>query len=303
MADRACGGIDLGGTKIEARLFDTVGAQVAVQRIATPKAGFDALLAALLSQIDWLTEASGAPDLPIGIALPGIIDPDTGLILAANIPVGGHDLSRALRMARSRTFPLLNDAMAFTLSEASPGGAAHGARNVVGFVLGTGVGAGQSLDGAPPPRHAGLSVEVGHIGMPAAALARHELPIWTCGCGRDGCTELYVSGTGLTRLAHHLTGRLLPADMLVTRPEGEGVLDVWADLMGETLAMLQLLLAPNCIVFGGGLSNLPDLLPRLIDAMTRRRLGQTPLPRLALAAHGDASGARGAALYARHGLC
>lgn len=306
----AIGGIDLGGTKIEARLFDAGGAQIAARRIATPKADFAALVAALLRQIDCLTAATGAPDLPIGIALPGIADPVTGAIRAANLPLAGHDLSLALRTARSRDFRLLNDAMAFTLSESRTGGEAGGAlggsgrtQRILGLVLGTGLGAGLCIGGALPPGSAGRALEIGHVGLPAAALARHDLPLRTCGCGRQGCTELYVSGPGLARLARHLTGMPLAVETLAAHPQGDAVLAVWADLVAETLATLQLLLAPDAIVFGGGLSNLPGLLPRLTDALTRRRLGRTPLPDLRLAVHGDASGARGAALHAQDAAC
>lgn len=82
-----CGGIDLGGTKIEARLFDGPGAEtVDLRRIPTPPGSYEDMLVALESQIAWLCERAGQPELPIGIAAPGIIDPDSGIMFTANLP-------------------------------------------------------------------------------------------------------------------------------------------------------------------------------------------------------------------------
>ena len=59
------------------------------------------------------------------------------------------------------------------------------------------------------------------------------------------------------------------------------------------------MLAPHCIVLGGGLSNLPDVVPRLERSFGRHALDTLKPTRLALARHGDSSGTRGAALLAR----
>ena len=292
------GGIDLGGTKIEARLFDAAGERTdELRRLPTPATAFEAMADALAAQIGWLEEVSGDASLPVGIAVPGLVDPLTGEGFASNVPTGGRSVAAALRERRGRAFPTVNDAMAFACSEAR-GGAGAGARVVVGLVLGTGVGGGLCVDGSVPPRHSGLSVEAGHLGVPGRTLAAHGLPLLPCGCGRLGCVETYVSGTGLSNLSAWKTGERRPAAEVTD----EGVLEIWADVAGDCLAAIQITLDPDCIVLGGGLSNMPGIVDRLAAAMRRHRLGRTPLPALRLARHGDASGARGAALLARDAL-
>lgn len=288
------GGIDLGGTKIEARVFDGHDARtVTVRRIPTPRDSFDALLTALMAQIDWLEGETGDAALPIGVAVPGLIDPATGKSFAANVPITGHDLARALEQARGRPFTVVNDCMAFTYSEAR-GGAAPDTGVVMGLILGTGVGGGLCIDGALPDRHAGLAVEIGHIGVSASVLDRHGLPLFSCGCGRRGCVETYLSGNGLSNIAAWKTGTRTPAQEVTS----EEVLGIWVDVAGDTLATIQNILDPHCIVLGGGVSNMAGLVDRLSAALGDHRLSGARAPLLTLAQHGDSSGARGAALLA-----
>lgn len=305
MAGRTSGAIDLGGTKIEARLFDDALRTLAVRRVPTPKDGFAAFMAALVGQVGWLGAQAGDPGLPVALSIAGMVDPASGIATASNIPVTGRRLAAELRQALGRDLPLVNDCMAFAYSEAH-GGAGEGAASVLGLVLGTGVGAGLVINGQLPPRHAGLAIEIGHLGMPGRALARHGLSLWRCGCGRDGCFENYVSGSGLRRLAQW-AGLAEPEPAKVAAqaardPAAARVMAIWADLAGEMLYAAQMMLDPQVIVLGGGLSNIPGLPGMLADALTRLRLGQARLPDIRVARHGDSSGARGAALMAQAGI-
>lgn len=295
-----CGGIDLGGTKIEAQLFDGAMALQARNRVPTPTANFDQFIEALVGQVRWLQDRSGQDALPVAVSIAGVIDPQTELATAANIPVSGRDIGQALADRLGRRLPLINDCMSFAYSEAM-GGAAQGARSVLGLILGTGVGAGLVTDGGLAHRHGGLAVEIGHLGVPARALSRHDLPLWDCGCGRLGCYESYVSGTGLARLARWAgLSRTDPAYLAVAPDDGSRrVMRIWADLSGEMLYSAQLLLDPEVVVLGGGLSNIPDIAQILSRALTGLRLGNARPPRIVTAAHGDSGGARGAALIAR----
>lgn len=292
------GGIDLGGTKIEARLFDGTAeaSTLSVQRIATPAGDYDRLLDALIGQIDWLMALADRPDLPIGIAIPGIIDPVTGVVFAANIAATDQALGSDLAAHLGRSIPIVNDAMAFAMSEAL-GGAGAQATTVLGLVLGTGMGGGIYTKGGWPARHGGLSVEIGHTALSADALSRHGLPTLQCGCGRMGCAETYVSGSGLTHIAEQRLSETLTAQALVAG-DYHDILGVWADILGTVLVDAQLMLAPDCIVLGGGLSGLPDVAGTLLTAMDRHKVGEMDLPDIRVALHGDSSGARGAALVA-----
>ncbi|WP_308916460.1 ROK family protein [Jannaschia sp. LMIT008] len=287
------GGIDLGGTKMEARLFEGPdAATVASRRVATPLASFDALCTAALDLIAWL-DAEAGRRVSVGVALPGLADPRTGAWFAANVPLTGHLPADVLSTGAGRPVTVVGDGAAFAVSEAR-GGAADGVRVVMGLILGTGVGGGLCVDGVPPPRHGDLPLEVGHVGAPAAALARHDLPLWDCCCGRAGCNEVYASGTGLARIASWRTGRPVRVEDGVP---GD-VLTIWIDVLADVLRDLHLLVAPEAVVLGGGASRVDRLTERLTDALHPRMLGPQPAPRILRALHGDSSGARGAALLA-----
>lgn len=291
------GGIDLGGTKIEARLFDETGDVTLVsRRLPTPNDSYGAFLDALQAQIEWLMDQADTRDLPIGIAVPGILDPNTGCLFAANIVASGHAISVDLKARLGRDFPLINDCMAFALSEGC-GGAGDGFHRVVGLILGTGVGAGICIDRCLQPRAGGLAVEIGHVAAPAALIARHGLPLFACGCGRRGCLETYVSGTGLANIAEHKLGMRLSAEVLIAKNH-QNCLDIWGDFTAECLVTMQLTLAPDCIVLGGGVSNMPEIAEILEHKMADHLFTGLIPPKIAVAAHGDSSGARGAALLA-----
>jgi N-acetylglucosamine kinase len=297
MAKMTCGGIDLGGTKIEARLFEGPQAiTTELRRIPTPQHSYAAMFDALVEQIQWLQEVSGRSDLPVGIAVPGIIDPDTGKVFTANTPATGHSIRDDLQTHLGRPFSVINDCMAFALSEAC-GGAGEGYHTVMGLILGTGVGGGLCVDGVLAHRAGGLAVEIGHVGLPASTIARHGLTPRRCGCGRLGCMETAVSGTGLANIAEEILGTRIEGAELVRHGYNE-ILDIWADIAGECLLTIQLMLAPDCIILGGGLSNMPGVVLRLEQGLQRHALDTMKPTKLLVARHGDSSGTRGAALQA-----
>lgn len=292
-------GIDLGGTKIEAQLFDAGWGQAHRRRIDTPK-DYPGLVAAMADQIGWI-ETLGGKAIPVGISAAGLINPDTGLALTANLPATGRPFPADIAAASGHEVSYINDCRAFILSEATFG-AARGASPALGLILGTGIAGGVVTGGALAPGHAQVGGEFGHFALAAGPVQAHGLPILACGCGRRGCCETLVSGPGLTRLAAHLTGRTLTAEDITERrgqdPELGRVWAVWLELAAEMLLTLCHTIDPQVIVLGGGLSRAPGLTADLTAALGRASFAGFRLPEFRLAEGGDASGARGAALAA-----
>ena len=291
-------GIDLGGTKIEAQIFDSGWNRVESHRIATPKT-YETLVAAMAGQIGWI-EAQ-AQGLPIGIAAAGLMNPATGLALTANLPATGRPFPTDIAAAAGRPITYVNDCRAQALSEAMFG-AARGFRTALSLNLGTGLAGGIVIDGRLLPGPSGLGGEFGHFALPAHVMVAHNLPLIRCGCGRMACTETLIAGPGLSRILAHLTGRnASPEDIVLARasdPQAAMVWAIWCELTAELLHTLCLTVDPECVVLAGGLSRAPGLVADLSAAVQRAQLPGYGLPLIRLAEGGDTTGARGAAYAA-----
>jgi predicted NBD/HSP70 family sugar kinase len=292
-------GIDIGGTKIEAQLFDAAWTIKDRKRVETPRE-YKALVRAVADLIAW-AEASGAQGLPMGIGAAGLVNPATGLALTANLCATGHPFPADIAAAAGRPVAYFNDCRTLALSEAVFG-AGRGKRVVVGLIIGTGIGGGIAIDGALVPGPAMVGGEFGHMSAPAHLVAAHGLPVVACGCGRMGCTETLIAGPGLARIAQTLTGTASTAPQIATSrrtdPRAARVWGVWCDLVADLLMTLTLTVDPDCIVLGGGLSKAEGLVPDLTAALRRAQLAGFAVPELLLAEGGDTSGARGAAYAA-----
>ena len=291
-------GIDLGGTKIEAQIFDSGWNRLESHRIATPKT-YDALVAAMADQIGWIEAQS--PGLPIGIAAAGLVNPATGLALTANLPATGQPFPADIAKAAGRPILYVNDCRAQALSEAMFG-AAKGFRAALSLNLGTGLAGGIVIDGQLLPGPTGLGGEFGHFALPAHVVVTHGLPLVRCGCGRMACTETLIAGPGLSRILAHLTGHsATPEQIVQTRdsdPQAKKAWDIWCELTAELIHTLCLTVDPEVVVLAGGLSRAPGLVDDLSAALQHAQLPGFGLPLIRLAEGGDTTGARGAAFAA-----
>jgi predicted NBD/HSP70 family sugar kinase len=297
------GGIDLGGTKIEACLFDDEFNAVLRRRTATPTSSFEALLDALLDQYGWLRAQAGSKPLNVGFGIPGLVEAETGLALTANLPSMGKPLRQELSRLLGFDAPVENDCKCFAMSEAN-GGAGEGFETVFGLILGTGCGAGVRYRGQLVTGRNGLPGEVGHTGISVNVVAGRSLPVRACKCGRQGCYETLVSGPGMAALARALHGLDLSAEEIAERAadhdsRAKDVLTVWADVLCELLRNIQATVDPDCIVLGGGLSQIKGVAKLLGERMPFHMIGGTRYPAIRVARFGDSSGVRGAAMVAR----
>lgn len=292
-------GIDLGGTKIEVQIFDHAWKIVDRRRIGTPR-DYPALIAAIAAQIAWADGVAGRR-LPVGVSAAGLVNPSTGLALTANLPATDKPLPADIDAAAGRRVIFVNDCRALALSEAVFG-AGRGASPVMALILGTGVGGGVAVGQKLLPGLARVGGEFGHMPAPAALVARHGLPVVTCGCGIDGCIETLTAGPGLVRLATALTGRALtPEEIGTTRhadPDAARVWQVWTALVAEHLRALCLVVDPEVVVIAGGLSQMPGLCEALTETLDRIHWPGFARPRITVAEGGETSGARGAAFAA-----
>jgi fructokinase len=290
-------GIDLGGTKIEAVAMDTEGVELGRLRVATPRHDYDGTLDAVAGLVRSLEQRHGGP-ASVGVGMPGIISPATGLVKNANSTwlIGrpfDQDLARALR----RPVRLANDANCFALSEAIDGAGA-GAPVVFGVILGTGVGGGLVINGRILEGAHHIAGEWGHNPLPSPR--DDERPGPACYCGRHGCIETFLSGPGWAEDTARRTGHPLDAETLahgarLGDPDARLALSRYVDRLARALATVINVVDPDVIVLGGGLSNVEALCDEVPRSWTRHVFSDEVHTRLVRAAHGDSSGVRGAA--------
>jgi fructokinase len=296
-------GIDLGGTKTEIVVLDETGGEAWRRRIDTPRGAYEDAVGVVADLIEEAQSRAGGA-APVALGHPGFVDPESGLLKNAFSTVFSDrdfraDLSR--RVGRDVRFE--NDANCFALSEAIDGaGAGH--RTVFGIILGTGAGAGLVVDGRihrGPNRIAG---EWGHVPLPW--MTAEEWPGPECPCGRRGCIELFVSGTGLARDHALRHGRERTAEAIWQgAASGDAAcvetLERHRGRLARSLAVVIDVLDPDVIVLGGGLSRIPALTQGLADAIAPHAYSRTCRTPIVPASHGDASGVRGAAWLAAQG--
>ena len=290
-------GIDLGGTKIEGIALDSDGRELDRFRVATPRGDYEGTVAAIRGVVGDLEKATGGAGT-VGVGIPGTVVASTGLVKNANSTwLNGRPFERDLSAALGREVRCANDANCFAVSEATDGAAA-GVGVVFGVIVGTGCGGGVALNGHVHAGRNGIGGEWGHMPLPWATA--DELPGPECYCGRRGCLEMWISGTGFELdFARHsgreLRGKEIVAAAGAGNVEALGAMERLFDRMARGLAVMVDVLDPDVIVVGGGLSNLESLYPAVSRLLRDYPFGggvDTPVVR---AMHGDSSGVRGAA--------
>lgn len=292
-------GIDLGGTKIEGIVLAPDGGERARERIAAPRDSYGATLEALAGLVGRLASAiDDDRTLPVGIGMPGSLSPGSGRVQNANSTwLNGQRFGHDLEARLGRAVRLANDANCFAISEATDGAGA-GQRVVFGVILGTGCGGGIAIGGRVLDGPLGVAGEWGHNPLPWPQA--DEFPGPTCWCGRQGCMETWVSGTGLARDHRAVTGTLLTGEAILAMadagdPAARATRDRHACRLARGLATVVNLIDPDVIVLGGGLSQAVHLYAELPDLMTRHIFSDTPRVRILPPRWGDSSGVRGAA--------
>jgi len=304
-------GIDLGGTKIYAVVFDGAGV-LAEAKTKTPTQGgplavVDAM-AAVVRDLGPVDDLAG-----VGVGAPGVIDSVDGTVRQApNLhgwmePFGVADaLSTALEGV---PVAVDNDVNVGTLAEHRLG-AGQGADNLLGVFAGTGIGAGVILDGGLRRGPTGATGEIGHM------IVRRGGRL--CGCGGRGHLEAYAGRAAMERRARDLErkgrdtvlvdlapGRRMTSGVFVKAlAAGDSVavelIDEAVGALGVAIASAVSLLDIPLVVVGGGLADRlgPAFVARVEQACLADVFPRNPDLRIVPAALGDRGGSIGAALMA-----
>lgn len=285
-------GIDLGGTKTEVVLLDPTGSILLRDRVPTDRSGYPAIVDGIVALArSTLRSADGRP-VTLGVGIPGMWDASGQRVLNANTTeLIGRPLKKDLEEKLKRPVALHNDANCFAMAEALAGaGRGHGC--VFGVILGTGCGGGLVLDGRLREGPHGIAGEWGHLSIDPNGPE--------CYCGKRGCVETLISGSGVQKSFREATGRALSVEQISALaregdPDCRAAMEQMLFHFGRALGGLISILDPDVVVLGGGLSNLPELYAEGTELVRRFAFHprvRTPIVRNEL---GDSAGVIGAA--------
>ncbi|MDC9592850.1 fructokinase [Xenorhabdus sp. IM139775] len=293
-------GIDLGGTKIEVIALSDLGEELFRKRVDTPQHDYQKTLAAIVGLIGDAEQATGQQGT-VGVGIPGVISPFTGKVKNANsVWLNGQRLDKDIAALLGREVRIANDANCLAVSEAIDG-AGEGMPMVFAVIIGTGCGSGIAFEGRVHAGGNGLAGEWGHNPLPWMdeddRAYQEEV---RCFCGKPGCTETFVSGTGFMTDYFRLSGVQKKGHEII---EALAQGDKFAELamrryerrLARALAQVMNLLDPDVIVLGGGMSNVERLYQTLPDLVKEWVFGGECATPIRKAVHGDSSGVRGAA--------
>jgi glucokinase len=248
---------DLGGTQIKSGLLSSPADLVGATSSPSHRSGGAASVIAALCQtvsarVAECRAATGQLPGAVGVVVPGVVDEDHGVaVRSANF--GWRDVALRSLLADHVGLPVVlgHDVRAGGLAEATLG-AARGAKSTLFVALGTGIAVAHVVDGQPQPGASWTAGELGHVVVdPSGSL---------CGCGQRGCLETIASAAAIERRYTAISGHQgVTAEQVagLVRAAEPAALQVWqdaVDALATALVMAVMLLDPEVIVIGGGLS-------------------------------------------------
>ena len=315
------GGIDLGGTKIQAVIVDGRNKVLGEARRPTPTSGGPEAVCAELA--DTLADAGASAGIDpstlsgVGVGSPGAIDADAGTVAQArNLPDWIDPFPLADRLSEAVAAPVQvdNDVSVATAAEFELG-VGKEYSSLLGVFWGTGVGGGIVLNDEPWTGR-GAAGEIGHMVVKIGGRR--------CPCGRRGCMEAYAGRGAMEARARRLQkkgehtelfrimeqrGRNRLTSGVIARALRRGdrmaqeLMDTAVAALGAGVASVCNVLDPEAVIIGGGLGlRMGDPYVERIAAAMRPHLFAEAMPDIRLAQLGDFGGAIGAALLAERAV-
>lgn len=313
-------GFDLGGTKMQATIFDKNFRPLARKKKKTkghtgPRAVLERMRETVQEVLEEL-QLDASRLAGIGVGVPGPVDQTKGVVLeAVNLGWKKVKLAEALEKEFGCPTVVLNDVDAGVYAEYRFG-SAKSARTVLGVFPGTGIGGGCVYNGQILHGKGMSCLEIGHVQVTVGGRL--------CGCGLRGCLETEASrlaisaeaamaafrgeapvlqaeaGTDLADIRSSVLAKSIAGGDVVV----EQIVRRAAARIGVAIAGVIHLLAPDCIVLGGGLV---EAMPQLFVSTVAEAATKQVMPsfrdsfKVVAAKLGDDATAMGVAAWAsRH---
>ncbi|HKG03617.1 MAG TPA: ROK family protein [Conexibacter sp.] len=309
-------GVDLGGTKLLAGVVDAdLNVHHRVHR-AVHGLGQRELLDMAVEAVEEARAATTSEVAAVGFGIPCLIDQRRGMAtMAVNLPL--RDVPFRDLMAERLGLPVEvdNDANVAAIAEWRAG-AAQGMTNAVVLTIGTGIGGGLILNGAPYRGSIGAGAELGHITIDL------DGPPCQGHCPNNGCLETLASGTALAREGKRIAGEQPDSALgrahadgreitgaLITELAHDGdaasieALTLIGTNLGIGIASYLNIFNPDIVVIGGGVIAAGELLlaPARAEAVRRALPTMSAHAQIVPAQFGTEAGLVGAAALALDG--
>lgn len=311
-------GVDLGGTKILAGVFDPHLKCIGRSKVSTKAyRGSEAVLGRIARAVREAVDESNLSIeqiRSIGIGAPGAVDPESGNVLfAPNLDWRHIPMRKALEKELKVPVFAGNDGnlCALGVYVVELGGKPD---SMLGLFLGTGIGAGIIVGGKLHTGFHGMAAEIGHMTLSVGGPK--------CSCGNQGCFEALAGRQALFRKIQSavkegqktlLTEMLGPelvdmrsGDLRKAIRRGdkfvERIVQEAAEYTGIAVANLINIFNPEVVMLGGGLIDaLEDEMMAIIMATAHDYVfpGMDKGVEIAASKLGDDAGIVGAAVLAR----
>ena len=305
-------GIEFDLDHVFAVMADMCGTIVARRKAAMPlRKTKEAIQNAIIALGKSMLRKAGPPLKGIGIADPGVIDPDAGVSLLCSVMPEWRNVPLRASLESAFSVPVWLDentrAKAFCEQRHGSG---HGVRNMLYIDVGNGIGCGIVLEGRLFRGFSGIAGEVGHV----RAVENGAI----CHCGSSGCLETVASYPAIIRqvekalrdntqslipaLAGGRQGSIAMTQVFEAARQGDklalGLLEGAAQHLGYAIANAVNLLNPESVVMNFNMSGVEDLMMpsirRIMDRQVLRLPGKSA--DLRMARIGEEAGAWGAAM-------
>ena len=311
-------GVDLGGTKILAGIFDLKLQLLGTTKFSTkpqrgPASVIERVARCVLDAIDEC-DLTAKQVRGIGIGAPGAVDPEHGeVVFAPNL--NWKDVALVQELEKRLDLPVFleNDCKACMLGvyeqelKAKP-------RHVLGIFIGTGIGGGMIINGE---LYAGSSHTAGELGHMVIDVNGPK-----CSCGNKGCFEVFSSRLALFRAIQSaikngeksLLTEMLGDDLKDLRSGDirkairrgdkvvQKIVEEAAEYAGIAIGNLVNILNPEIVVLGGGVIEAlnDEMMPTIVKSAKSHVLpGTFRNVEIIASKLGDNAGVTGAAVLAR----
>ena len=286
--------VDVGGTEIKSALVDSDFNVIATTTAPTPKAdstGAETVKTIAAIVLEFAKQQSISA---VGLVVPGALDEPAGTSRwSGNLQWNNLPIRDLLHAAINIPVAFSHDVRTAAVAEMR-NGAAKGARNAIFIPVGTGIAAALIIDGEIRSAE-GFAGEIGHIDVNGK---------YPCVCGKSGCLEAASSTLAISKAYEAQSGKTGTTTEEIYRlvTAGDAVAtQVWNDAtaaMARACETLITILAPEVIVFGGGLSNAGETFLKPIRDYLDSTLTFQRKPRLEIAHYGAKAGTIGCAMLA-----